>query len=70
MLIPPLALIFPVLGTIFLGGPHRPREQCDGRGGGMIMAYSRGKLDMAMLKHRPRGHRATVVLRAVHPSSA
>ena len=51
VLIPPLALIFLVLGTIFLGVATPTEGGAMGAVGGMIMAFSRGKLDMAMLKH-------------------
>jgi TRAP-type mannitol/chloroaromatic compound transport system permease large subunit len=51
VLIPPLALIFLVLGTIFLGVATPTEGGAMGAVGGMIMAFSRGKLDMALLKH-------------------
>ena len=50
VLIPPLALIFLVLGTIFLGVATPTEGGAMGAVGGMIMAFSRGKLDMAQLK--------------------
>ncbi len=51
VLIPPLALIFLVLGTIFLGVATPTEGGAMGAVGGMILAFSRGKLDLAMLKH-------------------
>jgi tripartite ATP-independent transporter DctM subunit len=51
VLIPPLALIFLVLGTIFLGVATPTEGGAMGAVGGMIMAFARGKLDMALLKH-------------------
>ena len=50
VLIPPLALIFLVLGTIFLGVATPTEGGAMGAVGGMIMAFSRGKLDMAQLR--------------------
>lgn len=51
VLIPPLALIFLVLGTIFLGVATPTEGGAMGAVGGMIMAISRGKLEMGLLKH-------------------
>ena len=51
VLIPPLALIFLVLGTIFLGVATPTEGGAMGAVGGMIMALMRGKLDMPLLKH-------------------
>lgn len=51
VLIPPLALIFLVLGTIFLGVATPTEGGAMGAVGGMLMAFSRGKLDMKQLKH-------------------
>ena len=51
VLIPPLALIFLVLGTIFLGVATPTEGGAMGAVGGMIMAFARGKLDGALLKH-------------------
>ncbi|WP_341650054.1 TRAP transporter large permease [Thauera humireducens] len=51
VLIPPLALIFLVLGTIFLGVATPTEGGAMGAVGGMIMAAMRGKLDMPLLKH-------------------
>ena len=51
VLIPPLALIFLVLGTIFLGVATPTEGGAMGAVGGMIMALVRGKLDMGLLKH-------------------
>ncbi|MDI3491557.1 MAG: hypothetical protein PWP11_2834 [Thauera sp.] len=51
VLIPPLALIFLVLGTIFLGIATPTEGGAMGAVGGMIMAWARGKLDMGLLKH-------------------
>ncbi len=51
VLIPPLALIFLVLGTIFLGVATPTEGGAMGAVGGMIMALMRGKLDMGLLKH-------------------
>ena len=51
VLIPPLALIFLVLGTIFLGVATPTEGGAMGAVGGMVMALMRGKLDMGLLKH-------------------
>ncbi|MBP8897945.1 MAG: TRAP transporter large permease subunit [Sulfuritalea sp.] len=51
VLIPPLALIFLVLGTIFLGVATPTEGGAMGAVGGMAMALVRGKLDMPLLKH-------------------
>ena len=51
VLIPPLALIFLVLGTIFLGVATPTEGGAMGAIGGMAMAAARGKLDMPLLRH-------------------
>ncbi|WP_341645663.1 TRAP transporter large permease [Thauera sp. SDU_THAU2] len=51
VLIPPLALIFLVLGTIFLGVATPTEGGAMGAVGGIVMALMRGKLDMPLLKH-------------------
>ncbi|AVR89278.1 TRAP transporter large permease [Thauera aromatica] len=51
VLIPPLVLIFLVLGTIFLGIATPTEGGAMGAVGGMIMAFARGKLDMSLLTH-------------------
>ena len=51
VLIPPLGLIFLVLGTIFIGVATPTEGGAMGAVGGMIMAAMRGKLDMPLLKH-------------------
>ena len=51
VLIPPLALIFLVLGTIFLGVATPTEGGAMGAIGGMAMAFARGKLDMPLLRH-------------------
>ena len=51
VLIPPLALIFLVLGTIFLGVATPTEGGAMGAVGGMLLALARGKLDFALLKH-------------------
>ena len=51
VLIPPLALIFLVLGTISLGVATPTEGGAMGAVGGMAMALVRGKLDMPLLKH-------------------
>ena len=51
VLIPPLALIFLVLGTIFLGIATPTEGGAMGAMGGMAMAFARGKLDMPLLRH-------------------
>ncbi|PUE09899.1 TRAP transporter large permease subunit [Limnohabitans sp. T6-20] len=50
VLIPPLLLIFLVLGTIFLGIATPTEGGAMGALGAFIMAMSRGRLDMALLK--------------------
>ena len=51
VLIPPLALIFLVLGTIFLGVATPTEGGAMGAAGALIMAVTRRKLDFATLKH-------------------
>jgi GntP family gluconate:H+ symporter len=50
VLIPPLLLIFLVLGTIFLGVATPTEGGAMGAMGAFIMAMSRGRLNMALLK--------------------
>ncbi|MEO8121969.1 MAG: TRAP transporter large permease subunit, partial [Rhodoferax sp.] len=50
VLIPPLLLIFLVLGTIFLGVATPTEGGAMGAMGALIMAMSRGRLNMALLK--------------------
>src|SRR5450830_164556 len=50
VLIPPLLLIFLVLGTIFLGVATPTEGGAMGAIGALIMAMSRGRLSMALLK--------------------
>ncbi|MCF8155616.1 MAG: TRAP transporter large permease subunit [Rhodoferax sp.] len=50
VLIPPLLLIFLVLGTIFLGVATPTEGGAMGAMGAIIMALSRGRLNMALLK--------------------
>lgn len=50
VLIPPLLLIFLVLGTIFLGVATPTEGGAMGAMGALIMAISRGRLSMALLK--------------------
>ena len=50
VLIPPLLLIFLVLGTIFLGVATPTEGGAMGAMGALIMAMSRGRLSMALLK--------------------
>jgi TRAP-type mannitol/chloroaromatic compound transport system permease large subunit len=50
VLIPPLVLIFLVLGTIFLGVATPTEGGAMGAMGAMLMAASRGKLSIALLK--------------------
>ncbi len=50
VLIPPLVLIFLVLGTIFLGIATPTEGGAMGAMGAMLMAASRGKLSMSLLK--------------------
>ena len=50
VLIPPLLLIFLVLGTIFLGIATPTEGGAMGAMGALIMAMSRGRLSMALLK--------------------
>ncbi|EPZ13718.1 C4-dicarboxylate ABC transporter [Thauera terpenica 58Eu] len=51
VLIPPLALIFLVLGTIFLGIATPTEGGAMGAIGGMAMAFARGKLDLPLLRN-------------------
>ena len=50
VLIPPLLLIFLVLGTIFLGVATPTEGGAMGAIGALIMAFARGRLNMALLK--------------------
>ncbi|MFT3720890.1 TRAP transporter large permease [Pseudorhodoferax sp.] len=50
VLIPPLLLIFLVLGTIFLGVATPTEGGAMGAIGALIMAWMRGRLDLALLK--------------------
>ncbi len=50
VLIPPLALIFLVLGTIFLGVATPTEGGAMGASGALIMALARGRLDFKLLK--------------------
>jgi len=50
VLIPPLALIFLVLGTIFLGIATPTEGGAMGAVGALVMAISRRRLDMKLLK--------------------
>ncbi|MEY3201558.1 MAG: hypothetical protein RIR70_1108 [Pseudomonadota bacterium] len=50
VLIPPLALIFLVLGTIFLGIATPTEGGAMGAAGALVMAISRGRLSMKLLK--------------------
>jgi TRAP-type mannitol/chloroaromatic compound transport system permease large subunit len=50
VLIPPLALIFLVLGTIFLGVATPTEGGAMGAGGALIMALARRRLDFKLLK--------------------
>jgi TRAP-type mannitol/chloroaromatic compound transport system permease large subunit len=50
VLIPPLALIFLVLGTIFLGIATPTEGGAMGATGALILAYIRGKLDFGTMK--------------------
>ncbi len=50
VLIPPLLLIFLVLGTIFLGVATPTEGGAMGAMGALVMAWSRGRLDMKLLK--------------------
>ncbi|MBW8283653.1 MAG: TRAP transporter large permease subunit [Rhizobium sp.] len=51
VLIPPLALIFLVLGTIFLGIATPTEGGAMGAAGAIIMAAMKGRLSMATMKH-------------------
>jgi TRAP-type mannitol/chloroaromatic compound transport system permease large subunit len=61
VLIPPLALIFLVLGTIFLGVATPTEGGAMGASGALIMALARRRLSLSLLKqgdeHRPRSSR-------------
>jgi GntP family gluconate:H+ symporter len=50
VLIPPLLLIFLVLGTIFLGVATPTEGGAMGAVGALVMAWSRGRLNMSLLK--------------------
>ena len=60
VLIPPLALIFLVLGTIFLGIATPTEGGAMGAVGALIMAASKGRLNLGVISqawHRRRGSR-------------
>ena len=67
VLIPPLVLIFLVLGTIFLGIATPTEGGALGATGALIMATARRKLSLDLLKQALDQHDQAVVLRALHP---
>jgi len=50
VLVPPLALIFLVLGTIFVGIATPTEAGAMGAGGGVLLAMAKRRLDMSLLK--------------------
>ena len=60
VLIPPLGLIFLVLGTIFLGIATPTEGGAMGAVGALIMAVSRGRLSMRLLRQAMEIGRAHV----------
>ncbi|MDB5572425.1 MAG: C4-dicarboxylate transporter [Hyphomicrobiales bacterium] len=50
VLVPPLALIFLVLGTIFVGIATPTEGGAMGAAGGLLLALSKGRLNLALLK--------------------
>ena len=67
VLIPPLALIFLVLGTIFLGIATPTEGGAMGAVGALIMAAVKGRLNFDVDQAGAGLDDAAVVLRAVHP---
>ena len=53
VLIPPLLLVFLVLGTIFLGVATPTEGGAMGAAGALILAVERGRLSLALLKQSP-----------------
>jgi hypothetical protein len=67
VLIPPLLLIFLVLGTIFLGVATPTEGGAMGAMGAIIMAMARGRLSLSLLQAGADHHHQAVVLCGVHP---
>ncbi len=67
VLIPLLALIFLVLGTIFLGVATPTEGGAMGATGALIMALARGRLSWKLLKQAHGHHGAAHRIRRVHP---
>ena len=67
VLIPPLALIFLVLGTIFLGVATPTEGGAMGAMGALVMATVRGRLTMKLLRQAHGHDDEAVLLRRLHP---
>ena len=67
VLIPPLALIFLVLGTIFLGIATPTEGGAMGAVGALVMAAAKGRLTLDVVRQALASTTQAVVLRAVHP---
>ena len=67
VLIPPLLLIFLVLGTIFLGIATPTEGGAMGAMGAIVMATARRRLTFSLLQAGAEHDHQAVVLRGVHP---
>ena len=67
VLMPPLALIFLVLGTIFIGLATPTEGGAMGAVGALLLAAAKGRLNLTMTKQALEVHRQAFGLRAVHP---
>ncbi len=67
VLIPPLALIFLVLGTIFLGIATPTEGGAMGAVGALILALSKGRLSGSLLRQALELDDKAVVFRSIHP---
>ena len=67
VLIPPLALIFLVLGTIFLGIATPTEGGAMGATGALVMALAKRRLSWPLLRQAMDSTAQAVVLRGLHP---
>ena len=67
VMIPPLALIFLVLGTIFIGVATPTEGGAMGAVGAILMAVARRRLSLDLLRQAMDTFHQAVLLRGVHP---
>jgi TRAP-type mannitol/chloroaromatic compound transport system permease large subunit len=67
VLIPPLGLIFLVLGTIFLGWATPTEGGAMGAAGALVMAMARRRLSFKLVRQAMDTTAKLVVLRGLHP---